>query len=98
MLSYSRRLSNGSSTSLYFLTNVLTFRSLVRIPYLTSISSRFIYLSPSLTTVCIADSLIYKEAPYLLPVGVLIYTPNSWSLGFFNPKLTSNLSLAPALV
>jgi len=77
ILSYSRRLSDRSLTSLYFLTNVLTFRSLVRTLYLTSKSSRSIYLSPSLTAICITDSLICKEAPYFLPIGVLIRTPNS---------------------
>ena len=61
----------------YFLILVLTFRSLVQILCFTSKSSRFIYLSPNLVTIYTADSLIYKEAPYLLPIGVLIYTPNS---------------------
>jgi len=77
MLSYGCRFSNRSLTSLYFLTNVLTFRSLVRTLCLTGKSSRSIFLSPSLTAVYIADSLICKEVPCFLPVGVLIHTPNS---------------------
>jgi len=35
------------------------------------------YSSPSLIAIYAADSLIYKEAPYLLLIGILIYTPNS---------------------
>jgi len=77
ILSYSRYFSNRSLTSSYFLTNVLTFRSLVWTLRLTSKSSRFMCLSPSLTAAYITDSLIYKEAPCFLPIGVLIYTPNS---------------------
>jgi len=77
IVSFLSRLISGSLKSLYFLILVLTFRSLgwtLRSP---SKSSRFIYLSLSLTTIYIADSLIYKEAPYLLPIGVLIRTLNS---------------------
>jgi len=77
MLSYGRYFSNRSLTSLYFLTNVLTFQSLVQTLCSTSKSFRSIYLSPSLTTTYIIDSLICKEAPYFLPIGVLIHTPNS---------------------
>jgi len=77
MLSYGCRLSDRSLTSLYFLTNILTFRSSVRTLCLTGKSSRSMFLSPSLTAVYIVDSLIYKEVPYFLPMGVLIYAPNS---------------------
>jgi len=77
ILSYGCRLFNRSLTSSYFLTNVLTFRSLVRTLYLTSKSSGSMFLSPSLTAIYIADSLIYKEAPCFLPLGVLIRTLNS---------------------
>jgi len=66
--------------------------------YSTSKSSRSIYLSPSLIAIYAIDSLIYKEASYLLLIGVLIRTPNFWPLRFFNPKLASSLSLALALV
>jgi len=77
MVSFSLRLINRSLKSSYFLILVLTFRSLVQILYSTSKSSRSIYLSPSLVIIYIIDSLIYKEAPYLLLIGILIYTLNS---------------------
>jgi len=77
IVSFLSRLISRSLKSSYFLIIVLTFQSLGRILYSPNKSSRSIYLSPSLTTIYIADSLIYKEAPYLLPIGVLIRTPNS---------------------
>jgi len=77
IVSFLLHLASGSLKLLYFLILVLTFRSLGRILYSPSKSSRSIYLSPSLTTVYIADSLIYKEASCLLSIGVLIRTPNS---------------------
>jgi len=98
IVSFFLRLISRSLKLSYFLILVLTFQSLGRTLRSPSRSFRSIYLSLNLTTVYIADSLIYKEASYLLLVGILIHTPNSWSLRFFNPKLTSNLSLAPTLV
>ena len=77
MVSLFSYLASGSLKSSYFLILVLIFRSLGRTLYSPSKSFRSIYLSPSLTAIYIIDSLIYKEAPYLLPIGVLIYTPNS---------------------
>jgi len=77
MVSFDLRLTLKSLKFSYFLILVLTFRSLVQTIYSTSKSSKSIYLSPSLITIYTADSLIYKEAPYLLLIGVLIYTPNS---------------------
>jgi len=70
------RLISKSLKLLCFLISVLNFRSLGRILYSPNKSSRSIYLSPNLTTVYITNSLIYKEAPYFLPMGILIYTPN----------------------
>ena len=74
---FSLRLALKSLKSLYFLILVLTFWSLVRTIYSTSKSFGFIHLSPSLIAVCAINSLIYKEAPCLLLMGALIYTPNS---------------------
>jgi len=76
MVSFLSRLVSGSLKSSYFLILVLMFRSLGQILRSPSKSSRSIYLSPSLTAVYAIDSLIYKEAPYLLPIGVLIRTLN----------------------
>jgi len=77
MVSFSLRLTLRSLKFSYFLILVLTFRSLVRTIYSTSKSSRSMYSSPSLITIYAIDSLIYKEAPYLLLVSILIYTLNS---------------------
>jgi len=77
IVSFLLRFISGSLKSLHFLILVLTFWSLGRILYSSSKSSRSIYLSPSLIAIYIADSLIYKEAPCLLPMGVLICTLNS---------------------
>jgi len=74
---FSLRLIDRFLKSSYFLILVLTFRSLGRILYSPSKSSRSIYLSPSLTTIYTADSLIYKEAACLLLIGILIYALNS---------------------
>jgi len=73
MVSFGLRLIDRFLKSSYFLILVLTFRSLGRTLRSPSKSSRSIYLSPSLTAVYIADSLIF----YLLFIGVLICTPNS---------------------
>jgi len=73
---YGLRLITKSLKSSYFLIALLTFRSLVQTLYSINKFSGSMCLSPSLTTVYIADSLICKEAIYFLPVGVLIYTPN----------------------
>jgi len=77
IVSFSLYLIDKSLKFSYFLILVLNFQSLGRILCSSSKSSRFIYLSPNLTAVYIIDSLIYKEASYLLLIGVLIYTPNS---------------------
>jgi len=77
IVSFSLRLTLRSLKSSYFLILVLTFRSLVQIMCSTSKFSKSIYLSPSLITIYAIDSLIYKEASYLLPIGVLIRTLNS---------------------
>jgi len=77
MVSFGLRLTLKSLKSSYFLILVLTFRSLGQILYSLSKSSKSIYLSPSLVTIYTADSLIYKEASYLLLTDVLIYTRNS---------------------
>jgi len=77
IVSFLSRFASRSLKSSYFLILVLAFRSLGWTLYSTSKSFRSIYLSPSLTTTYIIDSLIYKEAPCLLSIGVLIYTLNS---------------------
>jgi len=77
IVSFFSRLTSRSLKSSYFLISVLTFQSLGRTLYSPSKSFKSIYLSLSLTTVYITDSLIYKEASYLLFIGVFIYTPNS---------------------
>jgi len=76
IVSFGLRLTKRSLKSSYFLILVLVLRSLVRTLCSTSKSFRSIYLSPNLVAIYIADSLIYKEAPCLLLIGVLIYTPN----------------------
>jgi len=77
MVSFGLRLINRSLKFSYFLISILTFRSLGRTLRSLSKSFRSIYLSPSLATIYIADSLICKEAPCLLLIGVLICSPNS---------------------
>jgi len=76
IVSFLLRLISRSLKLSYFLILVLTFWSLGWTLYSPSKSSRSIYLSFSLTTIYIIDSLIYKEAPCLLLIGVLIYALN----------------------
>jgi len=71
IVSFGLRLIDRSLKSSRFLILVLMFQSLGQILRSPSKSSRSIYLSPSLTTVYIADSLISRF------IGVLIYTLNS---------------------
>jgi len=76
IVSLSLYLTLRSLKSSYFLISILIFRSLGRILYSPSKSSRSIYLSPSLITIYAIDSLIYKGVSYFLSIGVHIYTLN----------------------